>query len=105
MKVAVVAIAALMTLCLAALGVFPILIPERCVVVVATIHLRVADKRDRAPFNPMLAASARRPPIDLAFADLLTIARTIDRELAIFASATPLSTHPANLGIKIEPEE
>ena len=48
---------------------------------------RVADKQDRAPFNPMLAASATRPPLDLAFADLATIARAIDRELKLLASA------------------
>jgi nucleoside 2-deoxyribosyltransferase len=66
---------------------------------------RVADKRDRAPFNPMLAASGWRPPLDLAFADLETIARTIDRELAILASATRSSRHPANQGIKVEPQE
>jgi nucleoside 2-deoxyribosyltransferase len=66
---------------------------------------RVADKRDRAPFNPMLAASASRPPIDLAFADLPTIVKTIDRELAILASATPSSSHPANQGIKVKPQE
>jgi nucleoside 2-deoxyribosyltransferase len=57
---------------------------------------RVADKRERAPFNPMLSASATRPPMDLAFADLQTIARTIDRELALLAATPGSSGHPAN---------
>ena len=43
---------------------------------------RVADKDGRASFNPMLAASASRPPIDLAFADIETIAKAIDEELS-----------------------
>lgn len=48
---------------------------------------RVADKQGRAPFNPMLSASATRPALDLAFADVATVARAIDRELARLASA------------------
>lgn len=42
---------------------------------------RVADKDGRASFNPMLAASASRPPIDLAFANMEAIAMSIDEEL------------------------
>jgi nucleoside 2-deoxyribosyltransferase len=66
---------------------------------------RMADKRDRAPFNPMLAASAWRPPMDLPFADLETIAKTIDHELAMLALALRSSRHPANQGVKVKPEE
>jgi nucleoside 2-deoxyribosyltransferase len=42
---------------------------------------RAADKRNRAPFNPMLAASASRPPMDLAFAEMETVIGTVLREL------------------------
>ncbi len=34
---------------------------------------RIADKANRGPFNPMLAASATRPPIDLTDDDMKTI--------------------------------
>jgi nucleoside 2-deoxyribosyltransferase len=48
---------------------------------------RLADKRDRAPFNPMLAESANRPPLDFSSATMTEIAETIDDELRKLAIA------------------
>jgi nucleoside 2-deoxyribosyltransferase len=49
---------------------------------------RVADKRDRAPFNPMLAESASRPPLDFSSATMPEMAEAIDRGLKKLATTS-----------------
>jgi nucleoside 2-deoxyribosyltransferase len=57
---------------------------------------RAADKPGRGLFNPMLAASASRPPIILADADVKTIANAIHSELVALEATMSKSAGGSN---------
>ncbi|MCC2111550.1 MAG: nucleoside 2-deoxyribosyltransferase [Hyphomicrobiales bacterium] len=50
--------------------------------IVFRTDFRAADKAGRASFNPMLSASASRPPLDLSASDMANVVEILLSELA-----------------------